>query len=169
VVADVGPAVGSFEAATRGSRLAAAILDSLIFVAPLVPVYGSLIRSFVHNGMRPNGNALAADILSMGWYLTLGGLIELVLLVIMAVMVYRTQQTYGKRIMHIKVARTDGSRASFARIFWLRNVVNGLLSAALSLVPFVGRLYWLVDVLFIFGEPRRCVHDYIADTIVIRA
>jgi len=35
----------------------------------------------------------------------------------------------------------------------------------LSLIP----LYGIVEVLFIFGPARRCVHDYIADTIVIKA
>jgi hypothetical protein len=50
---------------------------------------------------------------------------------------------------------------SFSRIFWLRNVVN----AIISVVPFYG----LVEVLFIFGEARQCLHDKMADTIVVRA
>jgi hypothetical protein len=33
------------------------------------------------------------------------------------------------------------------------------------IVPF----YFLIDVLFIFGERRQCLHDKIADTIVINA
>jgi uncharacterized RDD family membrane protein YckC len=69
----------------------------------------------------------------------------------------------------IKVARKDGSRASLGRIFWLRNVVNTLVGMVLLIVPFVGGLYSLIDALMIFGEQRRCCHDYIADTIVIRA
>jgi uncharacterized RDD family membrane protein YckC len=168
VVADVEPAVGSFQLATRGSRLAAALLDAVIFGVPLLPTYVMLGKSMWQHGMRAN-NAVAADMLSMGWYAAVGGLVELVLVVIMAVMVYRTQQTFGKRIMRIKVARTDGSRASLARIFWLRNFANGLFSGLAALIPVVGRLYALIDILFIFGEPRRCVHDYIADTIVIQA
>jgi hypothetical protein len=40
-------------------------------------------------------------------------------------------------------------------------MVNGLL----GVIP----LYAIIDVLFIFGNARRCVHDYIADTIVIKA
>jgi uncharacterized RDD family membrane protein YckC len=70
-------------------------------------------------------------------------------------------QSIGKRITGIKITRTDGSRASLGRIFWLRNVVNGLL----SLIP----LYGLIDALFIFAETRQCLHDKIADTIVINA
>jgi hypothetical protein len=52
-----------------------------------------------------------------------------------------------------------------ARIFWLRIFVNVLPGA----IPYVGNLYGLVDHLFIFGERRQCVHDKIADTIVIKA
>jgi hypothetical protein len=44
-----------------------------------------------------------------------------------------------------------------------------LVTTVLVFVPFVGSFYPLVDVCWIFGEQRRCVHDYIADTIVIRA
>ena len=36
-------------------------------------------------------------------------------------------------------------------------------------VPFIGGFYSIIDSLMIFGEQRRCIHDYIADTIVIRA
>jgi uncharacterized RDD family membrane protein YckC len=64
-------------------------------------------------------------------------------------------------MLGIKVVRTDGSPASVGRIFWLRNVVNGLI----GIVP----LYGLVDVLFIFSESRQCLHDKIADTAVVKA
>ena len=60
--------------------------------------------------------------------------------------------------------RTDGSRASFARIFLLRNVVNFLP----TLLPYVGLLYQLIDPLFIYQESRQCLHDKLADTIVVR-
>jgi uncharacterized RDD family membrane protein YckC len=52
----------------------------------------------------------------------------------MAVLVHRNAQTFGKKILKIKVARTDGSRATLGRIFWLRNFVNALI----GVVPFVG-------------------------------
>jgi len=67
----------------------------------------------------------------------------------------------GKRLLEIRVVRSDGSQASLGRIFWLRNVVNGLL----GIIP----LYAIIDVLFIFGQRRQCIHDLIADTIVVKA
>ena len=74
-------------------------------------------------------------------------------------------QTIGKKLLSIKVVRSDGSRASLARIFWLRNIVNAIPGA----IPLLGNLYVLADHLFIFGEKRQCLHDKIADTIVVRA
>jgi uncharacterized RDD family membrane protein YckC len=75
--------------------------------------------------------------------------------------VRRNGQTIAKKFLGIKVVRSDGSPASLGRIFWLRNVVNALI----GIVP----LYGLIDHLFIFGESRQCLHDKIADTMVIKA
>jgi uncharacterized RDD family membrane protein YckC len=86
-------------------------------------------------------------------------------LVLTILFVSRNSQTIGKKMLGIKVVRTDGSRASFGRIFWLRNVVNTLP----SFIPLVGNFYGLVDSLLIFSEKQQCVHDKIADTIVVRA
>jgi len=80
---------------------------------------------------------------------------------ITTLLVARYGQTIAKRLLEIRVVRTDGSQASLGRIFWLRNVVNALL----KIVP----LYGLVDALLIFGERRQCIHDMIADTIVVKA
>jgi uncharacterized RDD family membrane protein YckC len=82
-----------------------------------------------------------------------------------AVLVYKNGQTIGKKLLNIKVVRKDGSRATFGRIFGMRYLLNTLI----TLIPMVGGLYGLVDVLFIFGAEKRCCHDYIADTIVVQA
>jgi uncharacterized RDD family membrane protein YckC len=80
------------------------------------------------------------------------------------VLVKRNGQSIAKWLMGIKVVRKDGSPASLGRIFWMRNVVNGLP----TLIPIVGNLYNLVDHLFIFGETQQCLHDRIADTMVVK-
>ena len=73
----------------------------------------------------------------------------------------RNGQSIAKKLLGIKVVRTDGSPVSLGRLFLLRNVVNGII----SLVP----LYGFVDALFIFGESRQCLHDRIAGTVVLKA
>jgi uncharacterized RDD family membrane protein YckC len=81
---------------------------------------------------------------------------------ITTLLVARYGQTMAKRLLDIRVVRSDGSKASLGRIFWLRNFVGiGLL----SVIP----LYSLIDPLFIFGERRKCIHDLVADTIVVKA
>jgi uncharacterized RDD family membrane protein YckC len=164
VVADVPTAIGAFEKATRGSRLGAVLIDGLIFGIPVMPAYVVAFRTAFQGG-RFNALSFGAAMFASGTLFYLGLLVDLVLLVVMAVLVHRNAQTFGKKILKIKVARTDGSRATLGRIFWLRNFVNALI----GVVPFVGAFYPLVDALIIFGDARRCCHDYIADTIVIRA
>ena len=85
--------------------------------------------------------------------------------VITIILVHKNGQTIGKKLLGIKVVRSDGARASLGRIFWLRNVVNALP----SMIPVVGGFYFFVDSFFIFSESNQCVHDKIADTIVVKA
>ncbi|HEY4126837.1 MAG TPA: RDD family protein [Gammaproteobacteria bacterium] len=147
-VADVAPE-GEYILADRGSRLGAAILDGLL----AIPLYFLFI--YVRQSkVIPSGAVLAGVTL----YAVLLAVVNLVLL-------YRNGQGIGKKIVGIKIVRKNGERASLARIFWLRIVVN----AIPGMVPYIGWLYGLTDTLFIFGEPHRCVHDYIADTVVIKA
>ena len=75
-------------------------------------------------------------------------------------LVHRNGQTIGSRLLDIKIVRTDGSRATLTRIFWLRYLISSLLAR----VPGLGAFYGLVDVLLIFSEARRCCCDYILPT-----
>ena len=74
--------------------------------------------------------------------------------------VLRNGQSIAKKITSIKVVRRDGSPVNLGRIFWMRNVANGIL----SIIP----LYGLIEILFIFSESRQCIHDKLADTIVVK-
>ena len=50
-------------------------------------------------------------------------------------------------------------------------IAGGLIHILLviALIPVVGWLYGLVDALMIFRDSRKCLHDNIADTIVVKA
>jgi uncharacterized RDD family membrane protein YckC len=169
-VADRAPLADTDAAkASRWARLGAAILDLLIFGLPFAPAYAQVFADPVIRAQIAGGTlkslALFAALVGSGPRFWGGGLLALILWVVTAVLVHRHGQTIGKRIVGIRVVRSDGSRAGFARIFWLRNVVGALI----SWIPLAGGLYALVDLLWIFGGARRCVHDYIADTIVVTA
>ena len=145
------------ELAERGTRLGAVILDSLIF---LVPGLFAIIPAML--SMR--GNAAEAMGIGATIAVSVGVLGMLVVLVIDLVMLHRSGQTIGKRMLNVKIIRSDGSRAGLTRIFFLRMLVPGLIGG----IPFVGFIFTIVDPLFIFQESRRCVHDLIADTVVIK-
>ncbi len=111
------------------------------------------------------GNQLAF----WGVFMSGAGAVSLLLVVGWAVITFRlvaaNGQTIAKKLIGIKVVRSDGTRATVGRIFWLRNVVNTLI----SMIPFLGGIYALIDSLFIFTERKQCLHDKIADTIVVNA
>ena len=154
VVADIVSADASAESAGRGVRLGATILDGFIFTAM---VYLPLILT-AGMGANAGPDGGSNTVIIAGGIVTTIGLVAWCWLTIKYVA--RNGQSIGKKLLHIKVVRRDGSRASVSRIFWLRNVVNALL----GILP----LYAIIDSLFIFGEPRQCLHDKIADTIVVK-
>jgi uncharacterized RDD family membrane protein YckC len=143
------------EAATRWSRLTARLIDSLIMVVPLpfllIPVVGPIIVL---------------------------GCCFLILVAQMYFLVTRAQ-SLGKRAMGIYIMRADGS---IPHIGWL--LIRGFAipafamllqaagakdhTAAGRVLMLVGSLAVLGDMLFIFGPTRRCLHDHLAGTHVVK-
>jgi uncharacterized RDD family membrane protein YckC len=156
VVADINKSAGIVRA-DPGTRLGAVLLDALIMVAmTFLPMLAVVLAAIPIGGPQARiGGIAGALVLALG---VIGAIVWCWLTV---KYVKEDGQTIAKRIVGIKVIRTDGSPASLGRIFWLRNVVNALL----GVIP----LYNMIEVLFIFGEARQCLHDKIADTIVVRA
>jgi len=146
--------------AERGTRLGSAILDVLISGVLAGILAAITIPAFLgarHGGPAPSGLYIVLAIVMV--------LAILVPLVLNLVWWHKYGQSIGKRICKIRIVRTDGSRAGLGRIFWLRFC----LPAVLGRIPFVGAIFSLVNVCLIFREDRRCVHDHMADTMVIIA
>lgn len=139
--------------ADRGTRLGAAILDGLIFASLVyLPLMLTLGLNTVAGESGSDTLVLVGSALAMlGFIVWMGLTIRYVL---------RNGQSIAKKITRIKVVRRDGSPVNLGRLFWMRNVANGIL----SMIP----LYGLVEVLFIFSESRQCIHDKLADTIVVK-
>lgn len=140
--------------AERVTRLLAAILDGVIAGFPIA----ILLAIFLDIEALQDGNPPAFGI-------ALGVLWGIAVLTVNLVLLHRYGQTIAKRLLKIKIVRTDGSRASLRRIVGLRVLVNMLP----SLVPFLGNFYFFIDSLFIFRQDHRCIHDHIADTKVVKA
>jgi uncharacterized RDD family membrane protein YckC len=167
VVVDIsGPDTDAVKAG-RGTRLGAYLVDFIIWGIWFAPVYIPMITYVVrHPGARPSATDIfTAGVASNAVWLGVGAIGLLVVAFFNIVLVRRNGQSIAKKWLGIKVVRADGTPATLSRIFWLRNVVPALF----GVIPYVGRVWGLIDSFAIFTESRRCIHDYIADTIVIRA
>jgi len=73
-------------------------------------------------------------------------------------------QTLGKMAMSVKIVDfEDDSNPGFMLAVVWRNFIPALIAA----IPCVGAVFVLLDILSIFGEERRCLHDRIAGTKVV--
>ncbi len=160
-VRDIDPAGEAQPLAGRLARLGAYLLDGLvgaliIYVPALVAIGGPF------NVMALRDTVDDALLVRAGIALLLGALVYLGITIYLVV---KYRQTIGKRMVGIKVVRKDGSRVSLSRLFWLRNLVPGLL----TVIPYAGMVFAILDLLVIFRASRQCLHDQIADTIVVTA
>ena len=169
-VEDQADIEGGLVDAGRGTRFLAVLIDALlpviigifIAVAVAIPAY-ERHKQEQAPGIDPP--ALGAGYHMTGTWVLLGCAALVAYLIYSIVLVYLYGQTFGKRMMDIRVVRIDGSRVTFARFIFLR----WLPLAIVGLVPFFGGLVGLIDPLLIFRESRRCLHDDIADTRVVTA
>jgi len=159
--------------AERGARLLAYTIDELILLGISLPILWRAVSVLVGIGIAGVSENADPDQLGMSGLASHilagpGTAITLIAFLIWSAittwLVATNGQSIGKRLVGIKVVRTDGSPASFARIFLLRNFVN---TVPLG-IPYLGLIYQLVDPLLIYQDSRRCVHDLIADTTVVR-
>lgn len=148
--------------ADRLTRLLAVFIDGLVVS---VPAFGLAIGMAVYMGSQ--GNLTQESFQSP---LLIGVVVAFVLYVLgfTAYQIYwlwKNGQTLGKKLMKVRIVRSDGAPAELWRLLVLRYLVPMLAGA----VPFVGGLFSLADPLFIFGDEKRCLHDLLADTIVVNA
>lgn len=78
-------------------------------------------------------------------------------------LVVRSGQSLGKRWLRVRIVRTNGEHAGFVRGLLVRSWLMNLL----GLIPVLGVLLVVADVLMIFWPDSLCVHDVMADTMVI--
>jgi len=137
--------------ASRESRLIATVADTVLVFAPAL-----LIVPF----------AVTGDETLMGVGAVLAGVAWIALVVYQVWLLSTQGQSIGKRWRKICIVRhDDGSNPGFVGAVLMRGFLPGVVSA----VPYLGNLFALANVLFIFAADRRCLHDHIAGTIVVEA
>ena len=150
------------ELADRLARLGASILDTVLVWLALMPALLSTWRDFVQSFRSGAG-------LSQLWWVGAGAgqlvatMLTLALIALQSYLVATTGQSIGKRVARVRIVQMSDQPAGFVRGVLLRN----WLFHGLAYVPVGGAILSLVDVLFIFRDDRRCLHDLVADTKVI--
>ncbi|MEP7156322.1 MAG: RDD family protein [Betaproteobacteria bacterium] len=145
---------GESELAGRGVRFLAALIDGLL----LGFLNFGVAMLFGYNMFSPSAPPTFATTL----LLMLSGVALYMLL--NGYLLQKNGQTIGKKLLSIKIVRNDGSQATLGRIVLFRLLPVWVVSA----IPILGAVLSLVDALFIFRENHKCIHDNIADTMVIK-
>ena len=162
--------------AGRGTRLAAASLDGLLISVPLLPLLAAGIYAGVRTQMEVARAGVGENLAkppSMGTsellvLLAIAGAIGLFgalgIAIYQWILISRTGQSLGKKWTGIRMEMLNGQRVTFGTGVALRNWVPKVMGA----IPYLGMIFHLVDCLFIFREDRRCLHDHIAGTRVVK-
>ena len=151
--------------ASRPLRLMAYIVDGLAYTIPMTIAIILLMETDIVSQDSVVKAVEAQD------FSTLPDIMMFSILLISATVffinvnfLHRDGQTIGKKALKIKIVRTDYTQASLFRILLLRYAVMGLIGA----IPLLGNVITLANYLMIFNKDHRCLHDHIADTIVVK-
>jgi uncharacterized RDD family membrane protein YckC len=135
--------------ASRGKRFVGALVDSLFLMLGAAPGFVLVIAT-------ADGNE---ELSMLAVAAMLGGM--LIVGIVNWVMITNSGQSIGKRLLGMQIIKIDtGELPGFVHGVLLRSWVPALINQACN-------LFGLIDALWIFGEERRCLHDLIAQTVVI--
>jgi uncharacterized RDD family membrane protein YckC len=138
-----------FTLAARLSRAQAKLLDALVLMLAASPGLTLIFRN-------DNGESDVAGGLLLLFLPPLAWIAQWVLISV-------TGQTLGKRWLGLRVVTSTGARVGFFRGVFLREWVIKAGSGLFYGVPLV------LDPLFALSKTRQCLHDHLADTLVIEA
>lgn len=148
------PLIGAADLAGRGARLGAYLLDALLVAAM---AFAGLWVFGWHEGIT-TGDAAVALRLSVAALVAYG--------VVNGYFLAQRGQTVGKMAIGIRIV--NGETGQIVPLWNTLGLRYALFQLAFQ-IPLVGMLLALADALFIFGERRRCLHDFVARTLVVQA
>jgi uncharacterized RDD family membrane protein YckC len=133
------------------SRIRASLIDLSIGVLALLLAKFTLSQSL--------GNALSI----LGVFVSVAILLGVI--VYQAVLLSSTGQTVGKRMTQLRVVNFyDAGNPGFVKAV----VMRWWLPSLIYPIPYLGWVFWLADVLFLFKKDGRCLHDLMAGTKVVQ-
>ena len=144
------------ELASRWSRFFAMLLDSFLIMLFLMPAVYFL---GIWQILIAEESTLTIDLL-----LSLSGI--LTYLILNGYLLATEGQTLGKKLLGIRIVDSEsGQILTFTKVFGLRYMPVFICSQ----IPALGQIIGLIDALLIFRKDKRCLHDMIAKTKVIKA
>ncbi len=143
------------ELASRWARLGAYLVDIVLF---MVPFYGIFYATGQWEKALQQNFSLLDQILSslvgMALYLLFHGYL-----------LHKRGQTIGKWVLGIKIVSAENSEMlPLWKLFFLRYATLSLL----ALIPIVGPFVVLLGLLLVFRKDKRCLHDFIAGSKVVK-
>lgn len=169
----VPPVMGSAggadaQLAGLGERFGAAFVDGSLKAACSIPTVLAMIKVMQENmqgGGQPDPQAMQAMMAAIAAAIPLAYPYLAALAVLQGVLIATRSQSVGKILLGLRIVHApDGSKANFGRAFLIRSGVP----TVIEYIPFIGFLFWIVDTCFIFRADRRCIHDLMAGTKVIK-
>jgi uncharacterized RDD family membrane protein YckC len=145
------PAATQYELAGRGERLGAAILDGLLAVPfVLVPMFiGAMLDE-----AAGNRETFSTLFYFLGYIAYLG---------VLAYYLTTEGASPGKKALGIRIIKTDTlQNGGFVTNCLARGVLPAILGGITCYI------FTIIDILFIFGDEQRCLHDQMAGTIVVK-
>ena len=146
--------------AGRGSRLGAVIIDLIIIIPAIIGI--AMITGFWDEIFPRLANGIP---LSLKENLIMFLVGQSVFLMLNGSFLANYGQTIGKKLMKIKIVDMEGNNLGLIKLYSLRYLAFSLFSQ----IPVAGGLISLLNILFVFGKERRCLHDRLAGTQVIKA
>jgi uncharacterized RDD family membrane protein YckC len=151
----------SRELATPSSRLGAQIIDNLLLVTAAIPgaIVGAILGSSFQYGSSGKDEGIGMMTIAVG------AITGLLFYIYQCQLIAATGQSLGKRWSNVRIVLENGDPPGFLRGVVLRSWAL----FALRVIPGLGYIVGLVDSLMVFSEGRRCLHDRIAGTRVLKA
>ncbi len=140
--------------AGRWERLAAQFIDTFLVLIFMIPLL------FLTGGMDQLMAGEQLDRMLM-LQMVIGNYI--IFFALNGYLLYNNGQTIGKRLVRVQIVDVTGELPDFGRLVVMRYLLFGLFGT----MPGIGNVVGLVDILFIFRQDRRCLHDFTARTVVI--
>ncbi len=152
------------ELASRSSRLVAAILDGVLVLLVIMPL--QFLSGYIERVQANQATTLEQLGMSLVGLLTF--------LVFNGFLLANRGQTIGKAALGIQITQVGTGRLMpFVNVYVFRYLWTLPLVIVVLLIPgqldnLLINIVVLVDILLIFREDRRCLHDLIAGTEVVR-